>query len=41
MSPETIGLVGMAILFVLLGLRIPVAFAMFAVGFVGRPCSGV
>ncbi|MCB1336701.1 MAG: TRAP transporter large permease [Maritimibacter sp.] len=36
MSPETIGLVGMAILFVLLGLRIPVAFAMFAVGFVGN-----
>lgn len=36
MSPEAIGLVGMAILFVLLGLRIPVAFAMFAVGFVGN-----
>jgi tripartite ATP-independent transporter DctM subunit len=36
MSPEMIGLVGMAILFVLLGLRIPVAFAMFAVGFVGN-----
>ena len=36
MSSETIGLVGMAILFVLLGLRIPVAFAMFAVGFFGN-----
>lgn len=36
MSPELIGLVGMIILFVLLGLRIPVAFAMFAVGFVGN-----
>ncbi|GKY86640.1 TRAP transporter large permease [Sinisalibacter aestuarii] len=36
MSQEVIGLVGMAILFVLLGLRVPVAFAMFAVGFVGN-----
>ncbi|SMH41936.1 TRAP transporter large permease [Maritimibacter sp. HL-12] len=36
MSPETIGLLGMAILFVLLGLRVPVAFAMFGVGFVGN-----
>lgn len=36
MSPEIIGLLGMAILFVLLGLRVPVAFAMFAVGFVGN-----
>jgi tripartite ATP-independent transporter DctM subunit len=36
MSPETIGILGMAILFVLLGLRVPVAFAMFAVGFVGN-----
>ena len=34
MSPEMIGLVGMTILFVLLGLRIPVAFAMFAVGLI-------
>ena len=36
MSPIAIGLVGMLILFVLLGLRLPVAFAMFAVGFVGN-----
>ena len=36
MSSELIGLVGMAILFVLLGLRVPVAFAMFAVGFIGN-----
>jgi tripartite ATP-independent transporter DctM subunit len=36
MSPEFIGLLGMAILFVLLGLRVPVAFAMFGVGFVGN-----
>ncbi|PIE07879.1 MAG: C4-dicarboxylate ABC transporter permease [Rhodobacterales bacterium] len=36
MSPELTGLLGMAILFVLLGLRIPVAFAMFAVGFAGN-----
>ncbi len=36
MSPEMIGLIGMGVLFVLLGLRLPVAFAMFAVGFVGN-----
>jgi tripartite ATP-independent transporter DctM subunit len=36
MSPETIGLVGIALLFVLLGLRVPVAFAMFGVGFFGN-----
>ena len=36
MSSELIGLIGMAILFVLLGLRVPVAFAMFAVGFIGN-----
>ncbi|WP_010139844.1 TRAP transporter large permease [Oceanicola sp. S124] len=35
MSGEMIGLVGMIILLVLLVLRIPVALAMFAVGFVG------
>lgn len=35
MSGEMIGLVGMLILLVLLVLRIPVALAMFAVGFVG------
>ena len=35
MSGELIGLVGMLILLVLLVLRIPVALAMFAVGFVG------
>jgi hypothetical protein len=31
-----IGLVGMGVLLVLLALRVPVAFAMFAVGFVGN-----
>ncbi len=36
MSPEMIGLIGMGALFVLLGLRLPVAFSMFAVGFVGN-----
>lgn len=35
MSGELIGLIGLISLFVLLGLRIPVAFAMFAVGFIG------
>ncbi|WP_238364900.1 TRAP transporter large permease [Mesobacterium pallidum] len=35
MSGFALGLWGMGILFVLLALRIPVAFAMFAVGFVG------
>ncbi len=35
MSVELIGLIGLISLFLLLGLRIPVAFAMFAVGFVG------
>ena len=36
MSASAIGLTGMAILLVLLALRVPVAFAMFAVGFVGN-----
>lgn len=36
MSGEMIGIIGLVVLFVLLGLRIPVAFAMFAVGFVGN-----
>ena len=36
MSSELIGLVGMAVLFVLLGLRVPVALSMFCVGFVGN-----
>lgn len=35
MSSFAIGLAGMAILLVMLALRVPVAFAMFAVGFVG------
>jgi len=35
MSTFTIGIIGVLILFVLLALRIPVAFAMFAVGFGG------
>lgn len=35
MTPTFVGAVGIAILFVLLILRIPVAFAMFAVGFAG------
>ena len=35
MSSTIVGAVGIAVLFVLLILRIPVAFAMFAVGFVG------
>jgi len=35
MSPETAGLVGMGILFLLLALRIPVAFAMILVGLGG------
>ena len=35
MSDFGIGLTGVGILFVLLALRVPVAFAMFAVGFVG------
>lgn len=35
MSVELIGLLGLIALFILLGLRIPVAFAMFAVGFTG------
>ena len=36
MSASAIGVTGMAILLVLLALRVPVAFAMFAVGFVGN-----
>ncbi|WP_298500721.1 TRAP transporter large permease [uncultured Maritimibacter sp.] len=36
MSNEMIGVMGLLALFVLLGLRIPVAFAMFAVGFIGN-----
>ncbi|POF30892.1 TRAP transporter large permease [Roseibium marinum] len=36
MSPAAIGLAGMGILLVLLALRVPVAFAMFAVGFGGN-----
>jgi len=35
MSSFAIGIVGMIVLLVMLALRIPVAFAMFAVGFVG------
>lgn len=35
MSGTAVGLIGIAALFVLLGLRIPVAFAMFIVGFIG------
>lgn len=35
MSVELIGLIGLISLFLLLGLRIPVAFAMFTVGFIG------
>jgi tripartite ATP-independent transporter DctM subunit len=35
MSSFAIGLAGMAILLLMLALRVPVAFAMFAVGFVG------
>lgn len=35
MSPATVGLVGILVLFLLLALRIPVAFAMFLVGFAG------
>jgi tripartite ATP-independent transporter DctM subunit len=34
-SPFNIGIVGMAVLVLLLALRVPVAFAMFAVGFTG------
>lgn len=36
MSPESAGLLGTVVLFVLLALRIPVAFAMFVVGFFGQ-----
>ncbi len=35
MSDFSVGLVGLGVLFVLLALRVPVAFSMFAVGFVG------
>lgn len=35
MSPEIAGLIGIGCLFVLMGLRTPVAFAMLIVGFVG------
>lgn len=35
MSATSIGLAGIAALFILLALRIPVAFAMFVVGFIG------
>ena len=35
MSGATVGFIGIAALFVLLALRIPVAFAMFVVGFLG------
>lgn len=35
MSPETYGLIGISILLVMLFLRVPVAFCMFLVGFVG------
>lgn len=36
MSPQLVGVIGLVVLFVLLGLRVPVAFAMFAVGFAGN-----
>ncbi|MFV0245735.1 MAG: TRAP transporter large permease [Qingshengfaniella sp.] len=35
MSPSLIGLIGVIVLFILLLIRIPVAFAMFVVGFAG------
>ena len=35
MSPAMIGTIGILVMFVLLVLRVPVAFAMFSVGFVG------
>lgn len=35
MSPFALGLTGMAVMLLLLGLRVPVAFSMFAVGFAG------
>ncbi len=35
MMPSTIGLVGLVVMFILLMLRVPVAFAMFGVGFAG------
>ncbi len=35
MSFTTIGLIGIALLFILIFLRVPVGFAMAAVGFVG------
>ncbi len=35
MMPSTIGLVGLVVMFILLLLRVPVAFAMFGVGFAG------
>jgi tripartite ATP-independent transporter DctM subunit len=35
MTDTTVGLAGIAVLFLLLALRIPVAFAMFVVGFIG------
>ena len=35
MAPETIGLLGIAVMLLLLAFRIPVAFAMFLTGFVG------
>ena len=35
MSAELIGMMGIVVLLVLLAMRIPVAFAMFAVGFAG------
>ena len=39
MSFTTIGLIGIAVLFILIFLRVPVGFAMAAVGFVGFGCT--
>lgn len=39
MSFTTIGLIGIALLFILIFLRVPVGFAMAAVGFVGFGCT--
>ena len=38
MSPETIGLIGLLILFTLMALRMPIGIAMALVGYVGASC---
>ena len=35
MTPVTIGIIGVVLLLILIALKIPIAYSMFAVGFLG------